>query len=160
MAERKPLVLVDGHIQQLQTGDRLDATASEVDVVAMTNDEASSIAIGQAVYANSSGNVNLAQADAAGTVEVLGLVSEETITAAASGDIQTDGVIAATEAQWDTVTGQTGGLTPGSVYFLDAGSAGGLTTTAPSTAGQYVVRVGRAISATQMEISMTQPILL
>jgi hypothetical protein len=50
------------------------------------------------------------------------------------------------------VTGQVGGLTPNSTYYLSAATAGALTTTAPSTAGQFVYRVGKAISTTQMDI--------
>jgi len=58
------------------------------------------------------------------------------------------------------VTGETGGLTPGAVYYLDPDTPGNLTQTAPTTTGDFVVRVGRAISATAMEISVSQPILL
>jgi hypothetical protein len=160
MASRKPLVIVDGQIQQLQSSDVLDASVSEVDVVAKQNDNLGSIVIGQPVYTKSNGNVDLAQADAGATVEVLGLVRDSSIAAAASGAIQTDGVLSATTGQWDTVTGETGGLTAGAVYYLDPSTPGTLTQTAPTTVGQFVVRVGRAISTTEMEISVSQPILL
>jgi hypothetical protein len=160
MTLRKPLVLVAGQIQQIQSGDTLDAVTTEVDVVSQTNGNVSSIVIGNAVYTDAANSVDLAQADASGTVEVLGLVQEVTIASAASGYIQTDGIIAATTTQWDAVAGTTGGLTPGSIYYLSSGTAGFLTETAPSSVGQYVVRVGKAISTTELEISISQPILL
>jgi hypothetical protein len=160
MASRKPLVIVDGQIQQLQSSDVLDASVNEVDIVTKQNDNVGSIVIAQAVYTKSNGNVDLAQSDAGATVEVLGLVRDSSIAAAASGAIQTDGVLSATTGQWDTVTGETGGLTAGAVYYLDPSTPGNLTQTAPSTVGQFVVRVGRAISTTEMEISVSQPILL
>lgn len=160
MASRKPLVIINGQIQQLQAGDTLDASVSEVDVVAMQNGNAAPITIGQPVYVKAASSVDLAQASASGTVEVLGLVRETSIAAAATGVIQTDGVLAATTAQWDAVTGGTGGLTAGTVYFLSAATAGKLTTSAPTSTGQYVVRIGKAISTTEMEITIGQPILL
>lgn len=160
MALRKPLVIIAGMVQQLPTGDTLDASAAEVDVVALTNGNASPIVIGAPVYSDSAGSVDLAQANASGTVEVLGFVKDVSIAAAASGSIQTDGILAATTGQWDAVTGGTGGLTSGTVYYLDPTTAGMLTSTAPSTPTQYVVRVGKAISTTEMEISVEPPILL
>lgn len=160
MAARKPLVIVNGIIQQLQSGDTLDAPVSEVDVVSKQNDNASAITIGQPVYVKSNGNVDLARANALGTSNVLGLVRDSSIASSAVGLIQTDGVLTATTAEWDAVTGETGGLTAGSVYYLSASTAGRLTTTAPTSSGQLVVRVGVALSNTELEISIDQPILL
>jgi len=160
MPSRKPLVIVDGKIQQLQAGDSLDAPVSAVDVQPFTNDNAGAIVIGQPVYSSSNDSVDLARANASGTVEVLGLVRAASISAAGSGDIQTDGVLTATTGQWDTVTGGSGGLVYNTVYYLDPDTAGMLTETAPTTAGQYVVRVGRAISTVSMEIQVSQPIKL
>ncbi len=160
MALRKPLVMVNGQIQQLQTGDTLDAISSEVDVIAMTNNNASPIVIGNAVYVDGAGTVDLARANASGTVEMLGLVKDVSIAAASSGSIQTDGVLVATTTQWDAVAGTTGGLTAGTGYYLDPSTAGNITDTAPTTSGQYVIRVGKAISTTELEISITEPILL
>jgi hypothetical protein len=160
MAARKPLVIVSGQVQQLQAGDTLDASVSEVDVVSKVNDNAGSIVIGTPVYVKSNGNVDKGRANASGTVQLLGLVKDASIAAAATGIIQTDGVLTATTGQWDAVTGGSGGLTPGTVYYLDAATAGLLTTTAPTTVGQYVVRVGLATSTTEMDISIDPPILL
>ena len=160
MANRKPLVMVAGQIQQLQSGDVLDAPVNEVDVVSMTNDNAGAISIGQPVYVKSNGNVDLAQASTSSTVEVLGLVRDVSIAAAGTGEIQTDGVLTATTAQWDSVTGESGGLTTGNIYYLDPSTAGNLTAIAPTTNGQFVVRVGKALSTTEMEISISAPILL
>ena len=160
MALRKPLVIISGQVQQLQAGDTLDASAAEVDVVALTNGNASAIVIGSPVYSDAAGSVDLAQANASGTVEVLGFVKDTSISASASGSIQTDGILAATTGQWDIVTGDTGGLVAGTVYYLDPTTAGKLTATAPTTTSQYVVRVGKAISTTEMEISIEPPILL
>lgn len=160
MAARKPLVLVSGQIQQIQAGDTLDAVVSEVDVANKTNDNAGSIVIGQPVYVKSNGNVDLARANASGTTKVFGLVRASSISAAAAGDIQTSGVLTATTGEWDAATGETGGLTPGVYYYLDAGTAGMLTQTPPSSVGQYVVPVGLASSTTEMYIDPEKPILL
>ena len=157
---RKPLVINGGQIEQLQAGDTLDASTGAVDVVQATNANASPIVIGAPVYPSVAGSVDLAKADAQATVQVLGLVKDTSIASAASGAIQTDGILSATTAQWDAVTGGTGGLTVGGVYYLDAANAGKLTSTAPTTGGQFVVRVGLAMSTTELDISIAAPIKL
>lgn len=54
----------------------------------------------------------------------------------------------------------TSGLSPGTPYFLSAVSAGSITTTPPSTAGQFVTRVGEAGAATQLAVRPDLPIQL
>lgn len=160
MALRKPLVIISGLTQQLPTGDTLDAAAAEVDVIALTNGVAGAQVIGTPVYISAGNTFSPAQANAAASQEVLGLVKDPSIAAAASGNVQTDGIITATTAQWDAVTGATGGLVPNSPYYLNPTTAGRLTATAPTTTGQYVKRVGLAISTTAMDISVYLPVLL
>jgi hypothetical protein len=126
----------------------------------MVNSHASNIVICEPVYTLANGQVDLAKADAAGTSEVLGLVSDTAISTSSSGNIMVDGFLTATTGQWDAVTGGTGGLTIGAVYYLSAATAGRLTAVAPTTTGQYVVRVGRAVSTTRMDIMIMPRILL
>jgi len=161
LAERKPLVINAGQIQQIQTGDTLDVNLTgEVDTVSLENENAGTIVIGCPVYCSDVDKVDKAQANAVATVEVLGLVQDVTILTTASGNIQTDGVLTATTGQWDAITGDTGGLTAGSVYYLDPDTAGMLTTTVPPDAGDFVLRVGKAISATGLEISILNAVKL
>lgn len=142
-----------GAIQQLQSTDTLDAPQSGGDVISQTNDESSPIVIGAPVYNDAADGVKKAKADAAGTTGVIGLVRDASITNAVAGIIQTNGVLSATTGQWDAVAGTSGGLTTGSLYYLSAATAGLITATAPSTVGQYVVVVGRAISTTELLLS-------
>lgn len=160
MALRKPLVMVNGRPSQLPAGDTLEAVVSEVDAFIMTNGSASSVVIGTPVYVATADTFNLAQASASGTTDTFALVSAASIAAAASGAVQTDGFFTATTTQWDVITGQTGGLTPGAAYFLSAATAGRLTITAPTAVGQFVGYVGRAISSTVFEISLDRAIAL
>lgn len=160
MPSRKPLVLVDGLVRQLPSGDTLDAASSEVDVISLTNGGASAAPIGSPVYISAANNFALARANAGATARPIALVKDASIAASAGGFVQTDGVLEATTGEWDTITGQTGGLTPGALYFLSAATAGRLTTTAPVASGEYVVRVGIAVSTTAMEISIYPEILL
>lgn len=154
MAIKKAIVITNGQLEQLQAGDRLDLG----DTINRVFDSAATI--GQPVYSVSGTNVDLAQADAQGTIRVAGLVLSAAVSATNSGDILIDGVLVATTTQWDAVTGQTGGLTPGANYFLDPANPGKLTTTAPTTVGEFVVRIGYALSATEFEIEIGQPIKL
>lgn len=50
------------------------------------------------------------------------------------------------------------GLTPGETYYLSASTAGQATAVAPTTAGQFVQSVGRALSATVLSVEIELPI--
>jgi chloramphenicol 3-O-phosphotransferase len=123
----------------------------------LTNNQGATISICQAVYSDTSGTVKLAVNTAAASAKVIGLVVSTSITNATSGNIATDGVVTATTGQWDTVTGQTGGLTTGAVYYLDS-TAGKLSTTAPSSG--WCAQVGVALSSTKMSLTSTRTVRL
>jgi|SRR5882672_6380971 len=158
MAIRLPLVLVSGQIQQLQAGDSLDTRAEQFQ---LTNDEATPVVICAPVYNDAAGGFKKAQANASGTKDVVGLVGQApSIANGVAGAVTLDGVLTATTAQWDAVTGGSGGLTFKTRYYLDPATSGKLTTTAPTTVGQYVCEVGIAMSATDLKINVMPPILL
>ena len=156
MALRKPLVLVDGHIAQIPAGDTLDASVVAIDVVEMTNGETSTIQAGQPVYISGTDTVMLAQANALNSSKVFGLARED-IAAGATGMIQVDGILELPD--WTNITGSAA-LTAGADYFLDPDNAGKLTVTPPTTSGNYLVFIGRAISTTAIEIEIARPIIL
>jgi hypothetical protein len=160
MPARKPLVLIDGQIQQLPAADTVDAASAEVDVIGLTNGGGSSAPGGAPVHISAAYAFNLSRANAGATVQTIGLVRDPAIAAAAAGNVQTDGVLTLTTGQWDAVTGETGGLVAGGIYFLSATIAGRLTRTAPNTSGQYVLQIGKAVAPQALEISITVPILL
>jgi hypothetical protein len=111
--------------------------------ISATNDNAGSITIRQAVYFKSNGNVDLAKADAVATSDAkLGLVYAASIATTASGNIYVDS---------GTRVSGFSGLTPGAPVYLSAATAGALTQTAPSTAGQVMAQVGLALSASVIE---------
>ena len=154
MSLRKPLVLVDGNMQQLQSGDTLDAVSSNPDVISLTNANAAAITIGQPVYSSAADNVDLADASAVGSAKPIGLVQTASIAASASGSIQLDGVLSSVD--WTAVVGGTT-LTSGSTYFLDT-TAGLLTETAPTSG--YITEIGVAISTTDLAIDIKSVIKL
>jgi len=151
MSIRKALVLNNGQIEQLQTGDTL---SSVQDLVAAGNSETGSIVLGQPVYISGGGSVGLANADSAGKQRVFGLVYDASISAGVSGSILTDGLV--DQADWTAVIGSAT-LVPQSVYYLDT-TDGQLTAVAPSTG--YVVEVGQALSVAVFEIYQKAPIKL
>jgi len=152
MAVKKPLVITDGQIERLQPGDSLDLERT------VTKTANGALPICTAVYTQG-GSATPAQADSGSTTRVIGLVQ----VAAADTDpveIQVDGIVEALTAEWDAVTGQTGGLTEGAQYYLSADTAGNLTATAPDAFGDYLVTVGVALSATEMDVEIGAPIKL
>jgi len=99
------------------------------------------------------GTVLSAMADSVDTAAVVGLAAGIGIEGS-SILVKYSGPIHLTTAQWDVVTGQTGGLTRGSIYFLSSATAGRLTTTAPSSEGDFVTQCGIALSATDLMIQI------
>ncbi|MDL2342436.1 MAG: hypothetical protein QFB87_05160 [Patescibacteria group bacterium] len=162
MALRLPLVLgADGLQQQLQSGDTISASISTASVRSVTNGEsAAAITFGMAVYASAADTVKRGQANAKATARIAGLVYDATIAAAGVGNVAQSGILIGTTAQWDAVAGTTGGLVFNTVYFLDPTTPGKITATPPTTVGQCVVTIGTAISTTELELQITQPILL
>lgn len=156
MALKKPIVQTGGQLEQLQSGDYI----SSVDLPQLTNGNAGSLVIGTPVYSSANNTVDKAKGDAVGTTNVIGLVADTSISAAAVGGIQMDGVLSATTTQWDAAAGTSGGLTKDVFYYLSAATAGVLTSTAPSVAGQFIVCVGIAISTTEMKINLLPRIKL
>lgn len=156
MGQKKPLVLTNGQIEQLQSSDYV----ASVSLPQLTNGNAGSLVICTPVYASANDTVDKAKADAVGTVNVIGLVADVSIATSALGSVQTDDILTATTAQWDAVAGTTGGLTKDVIYYLSAATSGLLTSTAPSTVGQFAKEIGIAISTTEMKINIRYRIKL
>ena len=100
------------------------------------------------MYIFGSGTVKKALANAAITAEAI-VVSVGVVVSTSNGPFQQNGLL-----------GGFAGLTIGAIYFLSATTAGAITSVAPTTLGQYVVQIGRALSATQLLIDIRPPILL
>ena len=143
MALKKPLVLgSDGSIEQLQSGDTLDVPAAGGgDTITLTVNE--TVGNGSVVCATASGIVNADKDDDAKT-SVIGL-------ATASGS-PGNSIDVRVSAQM----GGLSGLTSGQPVFL--GNTGQLTQTLPTFG--TVIRMGTAISATDMIVDISQPIKL
>lgn len=70
------------------------------------------------------------------------------------------GVVGLTTEQWNAVTGGSGGLTRGAVYYQSETVAGGITTVRPTAPGTYTARVGIAVNPTTMVLTTpTKPTL-
>lgn len=123
----------------------------------LTNANASTMPPGTPVYCSAAGSMNLAKADNAVTAECIGLVPVAVLTGQL-GLVQEVDSITLTTGQWDAVTGDSGGLTPGARYFLSAATAGRLTTVAPSTAGQFSISLCTALTTTLMRLRVQPPI--
>jgi len=95
-----------------------------------------SVTTGQVCYLKSDGKYWKAKADAVGTTQGRLVVANASISADATGQFITLGEYFTT------------GLTVGSEYYISAGTAGAITTTKPSTTGQFVRSIGYAKSST------------
>lgn len=107
------------------------------------------LAVGDVVYPDAAGSLDLAQADAVATAHVIGIVTVAAL-ATATATVTTDGIV--TNAGW--------ALTTDTIYYLDPSTAGAITATAPTTVGQIVMPVGIAVSATQLRLLLSPLVLL
>ena len=101
-------------------------------------------------------------ASAIGTSGVVGLLGEASLAASqvAAEDVIDGGLVELTTAQWDAIVqGETGGLTTGDTYYLNAaGSQKPLVTAAPTGESDFVVCFGTALTPTLMRLNITPPI--
>jgi hypothetical protein len=148
MAVRKPLVLSGGVVQQLQSGDTLSGPFAENDSITLTNGDTGSHAIGDVCYISANDTAKHARANASSTAYPVAFATA-TIANGATGTYQTGGVL-----------GGLSGLTAGTTYWLDPTTAGAMTSTAPTTAGQYLCELGQAISTTEFLIRIRETIAL
>ena len=107
---------------------------------------AANVTQGRALYMNGSGEVQHATNN--GTLEqatVIGFANQSR-NAGQTVDVLLAGLLASS------------GLSPGRIYFLGVGGA--ITTTAPTTPGEYVTRVGEAASAGELIVQIEPPVEL
>jgi hypothetical protein len=124
-----------------------------------TSSAGSTTAAGAPVYIHTDATFKKAKADNATTNAVVALAIAD-IADTVSGTLQSAGMLTLTTGQWDAITGGSGGLTPAAKYYLDPATAGKLTTTAPTTVGQFVTPVGIAWTTTKMCIRIGPTIAL
>jgi hypothetical protein len=113
----------------------------------------------QSTTSGENGVVNLCRAST-GLEQCVGLASGSGIASTPTKTnralVQFAGPLTLTTAEWDVVvTGQTGGLTAGTAYYVSTATAGKLTATKPTTA--FTVRVGVASSPTEMLVAIDGP---
>lgn len=116
----------------------------------------STMVTGQPVYVSGNNSVDAAIANDIVMSEVVGLVLTGA-TAGNQGVILTEGSV--TNLDWTPVAGSAS-LTPAATYYLSDTTAGILTSAAPTLRGRYVVRVGKALSTTVMDIEIAVDLLL
>jgi len=160
MATRVPLVLVGGEIAQLPAGDSIIVPVSGATEIPLVNDNVGAVVCGAPVYSSAAGHIDKANATAAATAKVIGIMTTTSTASGATGQVAVDGFVTLTTAQWDAVvTGASGGLIFNTFYYLDT-TAGKLTTSPTTTVGQNNVFIGKGISATIMNLDIRNPILL
>lgn len=142
------------------TNDEFELVPVVGSLINVTNSSGSGVVIGNVVYFDSSGDAIKAQADADATALGVGFATG-TIADTVSGDFQVDGILEATTGEWNAVTEEgAGGLTEGARYFISEITAGKITTTAPSTAGETITQIGVALTDTKLKIMDTLTVKL
>lgn len=141
----------------------VDMAMSDFSVAKYTKINRDSITLfkGMPVYISDSDFNNIYRATANGTHEqtrVAGLVADESILIDNPGRIVCTGIVQLSTAQWDALTGDTGGLDGGRDYFLRGDGGMGLTLTPPTTG--FIVKVGKALSPTAFDVNIEPPIEL
>lgn len=120
--------------------------------------------LGMAVHADLPGDtLVLRKSDASfvGTAKCLGLIVKLTTPTTPSFTVEITergaGFVELTTAQWDAITGDTGGLEVASTYYVSAVTPGFLTRTPPSNPN-YIIQVGVAVAPTKMQLQIAPPV--
>lgn len=113
--------------------------------------------VGEPVRIVSTGNAEQAQGDSATNSDVAGLAFTAAAATETGAYVPEGGRV--TQANWTAVIGSAS-LTPGTVYYVDPSTAGDLTATKPTTSGEVVKKVGRALTATTMQVELGPSVLL
>lgn len=117
----------------------------------LQNNDTSALSAGIVVYGGASAATMLrGDAAAVATRQVIGFVTNSAIAVSASGTVQTGGVISLASASWDERTGDTGGLVPGTIYYVTSSTPGQISKTAPT----FKRPLGVAVNATQFQIML------
>lgn len=132
-------------------------TAGSAPTASLTNAEGFTLEAGRPVYVFGSGSAKRGTNTSQAASKIVGLLKADTATTMPA-EVQTSGKLVLPTATWDVVTGGSGGLTPAAEYYL--GASGALTTTPPSALGSSVTKLGVALTATDMELEIANPILL
>ena len=150
-------------IAEIQNGEAASSVRTKLNsVIGVVNsrgliaaEAAVNVSAGQAVYITAASLAALASATTLVASHVAGLVAADTVSGVAA-EIKRDTL---TLADWTAVTGTTN-LTPGAVYYLSTTTPGALTTTAPDSTDNVLVRVGVASAADTLSIQIGTPIIL
>ena len=113
------------------------------------------VLVGMVVTPSGSDAVSPSKADGSGDSSDAGIVI--VLDGLGGGTIQYRDRVVLTTAQWDAVTGQVGGLTPGP-YYVSATTSGGLTNVRPMPPGTFVTQVGLALDSTTLLLQPSMPI--
>lgn len=117
----------------------------------ITSSAGSSTTKGAAVYIHTDGTFKKAQANSTTTADAFGL-AVTTIANSAAGMIRRFGPMTMLTTDWDAITGDSGGLTAGSKYWVSDATAGNLTKTNPAATGKQEKLMGLALSTTTLFI--------
>lgn len=148
-----PLILANGEIRQYKSGDILNAilgNRSFNDIYELNSGELAIIAAGSICYYDgASTSMKKAKADSITNCSGILWIALQAISVAGTGLFQMAGML-------DVFTG----LTIGASYYLSPTTAGAITLTIPSTAGQCIVKLGNTISTTTLFFKIERPIIL
>jgi hypothetical protein len=152
------IVTAGGSAPQYVNPATLSVGGANYSSITLNNGSGATTVICTPVYSNATGTYAVANAGGSTTKNIVGFLQSTSVTNGTPGTIITNGLMTATTAQWDAInSGESGGLTPGATYFLSA-AGGYITTVAPTVVGQWVVKVGTALSSTQLQVNLLLPV--
>ena len=118
------------------------------------NEDVSNLAKGTPVFSYSETGVRKAVANSTGEAwKVIGLAIAPVLQGSI-GKFQAEGVLSATLAEWDALTGDLNGLVQGKTYFLHPSNVGKITLIPPTGESEYLCRIGVAHSPTELYVDL------
>jgi len=150
MANKRPLVIVDGVIRQLSVSDNIEIGYFVPNLEETVIHNCAPIAV--------NGEIAIANDPVKSYVVGLAVPSDEN--SLANRAYQSIGVLSASDPDWKSITENGESLLANTNYYLSASSVGKITSIAPTAIGSSVVRIGIALTQTELFLFIQPPIFL
>jgi hypothetical protein len=107
------------------------------------------------------GVVTTSEANGLSSAATIGLLVTPVVDASdRASSAQYAGIFEMTTGEWDAVTGDTGGLSLGVLYYVSATSTGKISSTRTGVSNQCITLLGIAISVTELQLQICGPIVV
>lgn len=106
------------------------------------------------------GVVTTSEANGLSSAATIGLLTSAVDASNRDSSAQYAGIVEMTTAEWDAVTGDTGGLALGVLYYVSSTVTGKISSTRTGVSNRCITLLGIALSPTELQLQICGPIVV